>query len=206
MPPDQRIRLDVQRASVALLIPRRRRCALRSAVGLFGIFLVRFVHVLVAVADLLRRAVRRLQRNHIDLILSSVLHHVHPVGNVLGEPAAIRMDRPPLPVRIVHVLILVDHRVKAVVDVTVVGEVVMRLLDEKRVFGRDDATVEHAVADGSVHEALLVTQNASLVDVTRVDLSFALLSVLGVVNLKSANALDIPAPSEVKLQLPRDYR
>lgn len=66
------------------------------------------------------------------------------------------MNRPNLFVWIVHVLILIDHRMEAVMDMTVIGEIVVSLLDEERVFRRNDSAVKDAIADRSVNVAVFV--------------------------------------------------
>lgn len=133
------------------------------------VFVNSIVYVLVMVACAVGCCVpRRLHRHKFHLILCRVLNAVHPVGDVFSQAAAIGMHGSLLSVGIVGVLVFVNHRVEAVFDETVVGEVVLRLLHEERVLGGDDAAVKHAVADGSVDKAVFVTQNVSLVDVTRV--------------------------------------
>lgn len=71
-------------------------------------------------------------------------------------------------VRVIRMLVFVDHRVKAIVHPAVIGEVIVSFLQEVRVFRCDDSTVEDSIADGSVNEAVFVTQDTSFVDVTRV--------------------------------------
>lgn len=51
---------------------------------------------------------------------------------------------------------------------TVIGEVEVSFLQEIRVFGCDNPTMKDSIADGSVNDAVFVTQNTSFVDVTRV--------------------------------------
>lgn len=66
------------------------------------------------------------------------------------------MNRPNLSIRIVNVLILVDHRMEAIMYMTVIREIVVSLLDEVRVFRSDDSAVKDAIADRSVNVAVFV--------------------------------------------------
>lgn len=88
--------------------------------------------------------------------------------DIFSQAATVGMHGSLRPVRVVGVLVLVDHRVEAVLGQTVIGEVVLRFFHEERVLGRDYAAVKDAVADGPVHKAVFVAQNLSLVNVTRV--------------------------------------
>lgn len=73
---------------------------------------------------------------------------------------------------------------EAVVLATVIGKVKMRFLYEERVFGGDDAAMEDAVTYRAVNVAVLVAEDVALVNMTRVNLSFALFAVLVMKNLK----------------------
>lgn len=85
--------------------------------------------------------------------------------DVFSQAAAIFMHGPLRSVGVVGVLVFINHRVEAVFNETVIGEVVLRLFHKERVLGGDDAAVKHAVADGSVDEAVFITKNMPLVDV-----------------------------------------
>lgn len=111
---------------------------------------------------------RHLHRHEVNLLVGRVLNAVHPVRDIFSQAAAIWVHGSLRPVRVVGVLVLVDHRVEAVLGQTVIREVVLRFFHEERVLGRDYAAVKHAVADGPVHKAFFVAQNLPFVDVTRV--------------------------------------
>jgi hypothetical protein len=78
------------------------------------------------------------------------------------------MDGPSIHVRIIDMFVFVYHGMEPVVDVAMVGEVVVGLLHEVRVLRGDDSPVEDAIAYTPMHEAVFITQDTSLVDVTRV--------------------------------------
>jgi hypothetical protein len=140
-----------------------------------------------------------LHRHDFDLLLSAVLNAVHPLRHVLCQSTPVLMHRPLALVGIVDVLVLVDHRME--VTTAVVGEVEVRLLHEERVFRGDDATVEHAVADRTMDVAVFVAEDVTLVDVARVDLSFALIAVFGVENLKGGMSDEFQWQSQTHLKI-----
>lgn len=193
--PYERIGLDVQWTSVALLVTRSRRRSLWTMVGLFRVLLIRIVVIINSIVYMLIKVLHplnccvfhRLHWRDFDLIVSRALNSIHPVWNVFGETAAIRMNCSVFPVRIIHVLVFVNHRMEAIIHVTVIRKVVMCFLHKIGVGWCNDASMKHAITYRAMHEAVFVTQNMSLVDVTRVKLSFALFTILAMMNLKAQN-------------------
>lgn len=88
--------------------------------------------------------------------------------HILRESTAIGMNRSFRLVGIIDMLVFVDDRVEAVVFATVIGKIKVRFLYEIRVFWGDDAAVKNAVRNGAVNEAVLVAENLSFVNMTRV--------------------------------------
>lgn len=53
--------------------------------------------------------------------------------------------------------VLINHRVEAVLYETVIGKVIVCLLNEKQIFGCDYLTVKHAIADGPDNMTVFVS-------------------------------------------------
>lgn len=131
--------MNVKRARVALLETRRCR-TLRPLVEFFRVFSVRTVVVnsIVVIFGFFSCCVLNfldfLDWHDFDFLLRAVLNPVHPLGNILRQSTAVFVHCSPAFVRIIDVLILVNHGMEAVSFAAVVGEVEMSFFYEVRVF------------------------------------------------------------------------
>jgi len=205
--PNEWISLNVQRACVAFLITRRECRTLRSRVGFFGVFLV---SVVIATAVAIYMVIHNLGcfvvlnvrlskwnefflADFVVIANNRVLNAIHPMRNVLGETTAVCVHSALVLVRIIDMLVLVYHRVEAIFDEAVIGEVVTRLFDEVQVFGCCDAPMEDAITNRAMYKAVFLPEDSAFVDVARVYESFAVFAILCVMNLQMKKEFVIAA-------------
>lgn len=68
-------------------------------------------------------------------------------------------------VRIVHMILMVNHRMKSMIAIRVIREIVFGMFHKVRVASGNDVAGEHAVNDGAEHVAAMITYQFASVNV-----------------------------------------